>query len=169
MSGICMRGLRLAVYGVVLGGTVLMAQSPADAPPSQFAFVSGDDLAARAKVDIAKAPDFSATAVKNNAEYRVNMVHRGKADNALAHKGYHEMHYILDGSGIVVLGGKLVKTPDGKTVIEGGEEHPVKKGDVIIVPDGTPHWYKQVNGSITYLEGRFIAPGGVEAGMAKPH
>jgi mannose-6-phosphate isomerase-like protein (cupin superfamily) len=168
MSGSVMRGARAAIYGIVLGGSVLMAQSPADAPTSQFAFAAGDDLMTRAKVDIAKAPDFSATAVKNNAEYRVNMVHRGKADNALAHKGYHEMHYIIDGSGIVVLGGKLVKTADGKTVIEGGEEHHVKKGDVIIVPDGTPHWYKQVDGSITYLEGRFIAPGGVEAGLNKP-
>ena len=169
MSVRLMRGLRVAIYGVVLGGSVLLAQSPADAPPSQFAFASGDDLMARAKKDIAAHPDFSATAVKNNAEYRVNMVHRGKPDNALAHKGYHEMHYIVDGSGIVVLGGTLLKTPDGKTVIQGGEEHHVKKGDVIIVPDGTPHWYKQVDSSITYLEGRFIAPGGVEAGLAKPH
>ena len=32
------------------------------------------------------------------------------------------------------------------------------KGDVIIVPPNTPHWYQDVEGTITYLEVRFVAP-----------
>jgi quercetin dioxygenase-like cupin family protein len=27
--------------------------------------------------------------------------------------------------------------------------------DVLVIPAGTPHWYKDVEGSITYLEVRF--------------
>lgn len=34
----------------------------------------------------------------------------------------------------------------------------VTKGDVIIVPAGSPHWYSQVDGAITYLEVRWLAP-----------
>jgi hypothetical protein len=29
---------------------------------------------------------------------------------------------------------------------------------VIVVPADTPHWYRDVEGSITYLEVRFLAP-----------
>jgi quercetin dioxygenase-like cupin family protein len=31
----------------------------------------------------------------------------------------------------------------------------VAKGDVVVIPAGTPHWYKDVDGSVTYLEVRF--------------
>ena len=29
------------------------------------------------------------------------------------------------------------------------------KGDVVFIPAGTPHWYKDVEESVTYLEVRF--------------
>jgi mannose-6-phosphate isomerase-like protein (cupin superfamily) len=153
---------RLAAGFLFIAGSVLAAQTATE-PPMQATYASVTDLMARTKADIAAHPDFSATAVKNTPAYRVNVVHRGKPDNALAHKGFHEMHYIMDGSGTLVTGGHLVKTPQGNTIIEGGDERHVQKGDVIIVPDGTPHWYKTIDGSLTYLEGRFIAPSGVLA------
>jgi quercetin dioxygenase-like cupin family protein len=34
----------------------------------------------------------------------------------------------------------------------------VTRGDVIIIPANTPHWYRQVDGAVTYLEVRFVAP-----------
>ncbi len=34
----------------------------------------------------------------------------------------------------------------------------VAKGDVILVPAGTPHWYRDLEGSLTYLEVRFDLP-----------
>jgi quercetin dioxygenase-like cupin family protein len=34
----------------------------------------------------------------------------------------------------------------------------MKKEDVIVIPPDTPHWYKDVEGTITYLEVRFVAP-----------
>ena len=35
----------------------------------------------------------------------------------------------------------------------------VKKGDVDhIVPANSPHWYKDIEGQITYLEVRWLAP-----------
>jgi mannose-6-phosphate isomerase-like protein (cupin superfamily) len=30
----------------------------------------------------------------------------------------------------------------------------VAKGDVIVVPPGTPHWFNAIDGTITYLESR---------------
>jgi quercetin dioxygenase-like cupin family protein len=43
-------------------------------------------------------------------------------------------------------------------VIQDGESRHVVKGDVILIPENTPHWYKDVEGSITYLEVRFNVP-----------
>jgi quercetin dioxygenase-like cupin family protein len=34
----------------------------------------------------------------------------------------------------------------------------VTKGDVIIVPENSAHWYKDIEGQITYLEVRWVAP-----------
>jgi quercetin dioxygenase-like cupin family protein len=34
----------------------------------------------------------------------------------------------------------------------------VAKGDVVIVPPNTPHWYTDIDGSLDAIEVRFIAP-----------
>jgi quercetin dioxygenase-like cupin family protein len=36
------------------------------------------------------------------------------------------------------------------TSIEGGETHHLAKGDVIVVPAGMPHWFKEVPSTISY-------------------
>ena len=75
----------------------------------------------------------------------------------LAHAGNTEVHHIIDGSATVVTGGTVVRSSNG-AAIEGGVSRHVTKGDVILVPADTPHWYKDVEGSITYLEVRFVVP-----------
>jgi mannose-6-phosphate isomerase-like protein (cupin superfamily) len=112
-----------------------------------------------ATADQASAP------VVNSSHYRINIVRRDRPGTAMAHasgpaKG-SELHYIIDGAATVVTGGELVRpqgasaTRAGGVTIEGGESRRVAKGDVIFIPAGTPHWYKEVEGSVTYLEVRF--------------
>jgi quercetin dioxygenase-like cupin family protein len=31
----------------------------------------------------------------------------------------------------------------------------VTKGDAILIPENTPHWYSEIDGAIAYLEVRF--------------
>jgi hypothetical protein len=56
--------------------------------------------------------------------------------------------YVLQGAATIVTGGTLVDPKPTKptqirgTAIEGGEIHRLSKGDVIIVPAGTPHGWK---------------------------
>ena len=86
------------------------------------------------------------------------MAHRGEAAGAISHPDGHEFHYILEGSGTIVTGGKIVPGAGGaNATIEGGETRHVQKGDFILIPKDTPHWYSEVGGSLTYLEGRFKA------------
>jgi quercetin dioxygenase-like cupin family protein len=60
----------------------------------------------------------------------------------------------------VVTGGTIVRAAGGATpaTIGNGVTRHVAKGDVVIIPPNTPHWYKDVEGGITYLEVRFVAP-----------
>jgi|SRR5580658_4129332 mannose-6-phosphate isomerase-like protein (cupin superfamily) len=98
--------------------------------------------------------------IANADHYRINMVYRKTPGVAMTHavdpaKG-SELHYIVDGSATVVTGGKLSGPNAGPTTtIVGGETRRVSKGDVLFLPAGTPHWYKEINGSVTYLEVRF--------------
>jgi mannose-6-phosphate isomerase-like protein (cupin superfamily) len=103
--------------------------------------------------------------IANEDHYRINVVRRSAAGPAMAHtsgpaKG-SEVHYIIDGAATVVTGGTLVRAQGapaggpGNSTIDGGERRRVTKGDVIFIPAGTPHWYKDVEGSVTYLEVRF--------------
>jgi mannose-6-phosphate isomerase-like protein (cupin superfamily) len=34
--------------------------------------------------------------------------------------------------------------------VKGGEAREIRKGDVIVIPHGTPHWFKEVKGPINY-------------------
>lgn len=134
---------------------------PAPPPGAAGIFKANADLQSVLKAAIAKTNDMATSPIASNDQYRVNLVHRPKANGAIAHPGYTELHYIVEGSGTVVTGGKIVRKPGApasEATIEGGESHPVTKGDVIIVPAGSAHMYSAVNGEITYLEVRFQAP-----------
>jgi mannose-6-phosphate isomerase-like protein (cupin superfamily) len=135
---------------------------PAPAPGSAGIYKSDAELTAALKTAIARANgEQSSSPIANTDQYRVNIVHREKPAGALAHAGNTELHYIIEGTGVVVTGGEVVRGAAGSNApatIKGGETHTVKKGDVIIVPAGSGHWYKEVTTPITYLEVRFVAP-----------
>jgi mannose-6-phosphate isomerase-like protein (cupin superfamily) len=134
------------------------AATPAPAPGSAGIFKANADLQAALKKAIAGTNDMATSPIALTDQYRVNIVHRPKPNGAIAHQGNTELHYIIEGSGTVVTGGRIVRKTGAPAAIEGGETHKVVKGDVIIVPAGSAHMYSEVNGEITYLEVRFPAP-----------
>jgi glc operon protein GlcG len=88
--------------------------------------------------------------------YKVHASHRDGAGMAEVHERDTDIVYVLDGSATLVTGGQVV---EGKTTapeeirgasIRGGEARPIAKGDVIIIPNGVPHWFKEVPGPINY-------------------
>jgi mannose-6-phosphate isomerase-like protein (cupin superfamily) len=86
------------------------------------------------------------------APYSVGMEHRIKGQGAAVHEHDAELFYVIDGSGTLVTGGKLVnekRTNDSNlsgTAIQGGVSRTVSKGDWIIVPEGVPHQFPTVQG-----------------------
>jgi len=132
---------------------------PAPAPGSAAIFKAGADLDAAMKKATVSAAGMSSSSVTNNDQYRVSVVHRDKAAGALAHPGNTELLYITEGSGTVVTGGTIVPAAGGKPAsIANGVTQKIAKGDVIIVPAGSAHWFAMVDSPITYLEVRWVAP-----------
>ena len=82
--------------------------------------------------------------------------HRDKAGQVEVHDHETDVIYMVDGDAIFVTGGKMIGGKDSKpgqhlgTNIEGGETHRLTKGDVIVVPAGTPHWFKEVHPTVSY-------------------
>ena len=103
------------------------------------------------------APLMFSTPVASGPKYQANVVRRTKAQGGTAHAEGTEVHQILEGSGTFVSGGSLVRPPQpgAPASIMGGETRHVSKGDVVFVPAGMPHWYKDLDSTITYLEVRF--------------
>lgn len=143
-----------------LAPSVAVAQGPAAPPPgSPATFKSAADLAdvlAKAKVN---PGGMSSSNVTINDEYRVSIVKRDKAAGALAHPGNTELLYIVEGEGTMITGGTLIAAANGKPAsIAAGVSQRFVKGDVFIVPAGSPHWFAAVDKPVTYLEVRWVAP-----------
>jgi glc operon protein GlcG len=105
------------------------------------------------------ADSFSKGAVLLDGTDRNYMVHTSRRDKP----GLAEIHtldtdiiYVLDGTATFVTSGTAVETKEiapneiRGSRIDGGDTRQLAKGDVIIVPNGTPHWFKEVGGTFLY-------------------
>jgi mannose-6-phosphate isomerase-like protein (cupin superfamily) len=131
---------------------------PAPAPGSAGIFRSSVELQSALVASIERGGELASSSIALTDEYRGSLVRRDRPNGAIAHPGNTEMHYIVEGSGIVVTGGTIVRAQGAPARIEGGEAHRVAKGDNVVIPAGSPHMYSQVDSPITYLEWRWVAP-----------
>jgi mannose-6-phosphate isomerase-like protein (cupin superfamily) len=98
--------------------------------------------------------------------YKIHASRREEPGMAEVHVRDTDIIYVLDGTATLVTGGDVV---DGKTVatdeirgarIDGGETQRLQKGDVFVVPNGVPHWFKEIQGPFLYYVVKATAPGG---------
>ena len=88
--------------------------------------------------------------------YMVHASHRDKAGVVEIHEYDTDIVYVLKGSAQLITGG----TPEGaKTIaphefrapnVNGGETRKLVPGDVVIIPNGVPHWFKEVEAPFDY-------------------
>lgn len=99
------------------------------------------------------APDFLVEIMKRTGPGQVE-VHEKETDT----------FYVLDGAATFVTGGTMVggkvTAPNQQrgTDIRGGDVHHLSKGDVIAIPAGIPHWFKEVQQPFTYYVVKIIKP-----------
>jgi glc operon protein GlcG len=91
------------------------------------------------------------------AGYKVHASRRVEPGQAEIHTLDTDVVYVVDGSATLVTGGKAIGTKEitpneiRGSKIEGGEEHHISKGDVIVIPNGVPHQFTAVTGELHYF------------------
>ena len=88
--------------------------------------------------------------------YMVHASHRDKAGVVEIHEFDTDIVYVLKGSAQLITGG----TPVGTNItaphefrapsVDGGETRKLVPGDVVIIPNGVPHWFKEVEAPFDY-------------------
>jgi mannose-6-phosphate isomerase-like protein (cupin superfamily) len=147
-AGVRSGGMKSKVFfGLLAGGlllTILAAEKSDKTPVIQ---IDHETVAAA----FAKGGPLLAT---NN--FKVQAGRRTGPGEVEIHERDTDIFYIMEGSGTFVTGGKPVETKivspgetRGKELI-GGEERHLVKGDIIVIPTGVPHWFKEVNGPLLY-------------------
>jgi len=90
--------------------------------------------------------------------------HREKAGQVEVHDKETDVIYMIEGEATFVTGGTAVglrSTRPGQSIgtdVKGGESHHLTKGDLIVVPAGIPHWFKEVPSSVSYYVVKVIKP-----------
>jgi quercetin dioxygenase-like cupin family protein len=151
--------MRAIVISLVLtiAACAVWAQQPA--PPTKT-YSSAADVAALLAKAKSEHKDGQPTVVEgilHLAPYNANLEYRTSVGPAAVHEHEAELFYVLDGSATLVTGGKLAneKRTNAEnltgTGIEGGNAQAVAKGDVVIVPENTPHWFSAINGAIVLM------------------
>ena len=154
-----MRTVVVVVALVVISGA-LSAQQPA-APAAPKLFASAADVSAMVarakserKADQANfaQPLLQLAPITANLEYRVAV-----PQAASVHEKEAEAFYVVDGAATLVTGGKLKDerrtNADNLTGagVDGGMSRRIAKGDFILVPENTPHWFTDIDRSVTLM------------------
>jgi len=161
-------GVPLTSKGVVIGaigvsGAATAQQDDDIAAAAAAAFeaprpmtTAGDD-----QVHFLAGKDVTAAFAKGaplieTGRYKIHASRRTTPGMGEVHERDTDVIYVLDGTATFVTGGTLV---DAKTVaqdeirgsaISGGETRRLARGDVVVVPNGTPHWFTEVTGTFLY-------------------
>lgn len=158
-------GVPIMVDGQIVGGVGVSGAASA-VQDEELAIAGANSLSvqpmAAAKffdADMVKAAFEKGAVLEDGSDgenYMVHASHRDKAGLAEVHELDTDIIYVLSGTATFVTGGKSVEPKQVApnefrgSAIDGGETRQLKKGDVVIVPKGTPHWFKQVDGAFNY-------------------
>jgi len=137
--------LLLTVFLVAAGALGAAAQSTTTAPsPTTVTYAD-------------QARVLKGGSLTNGPGYTVSVLRRTAAGQVEVHEKETDIFYVVDGEATFVTGGTMIGGKVSRpnqllgTDIQGGETHQLKKGDVMVVPAGVPHWFKQVPQSIQYF------------------
>jgi mannose-6-phosphate isomerase-like protein (cupin superfamily) len=157
------------------------AASPANSLPATY--VSAADI----QGNLSAAPNSATNPLPNirvvdagGYNVAVGVIHRPQTPPGVVavHYKVTEIYHVTDGAATLVTGGTVVnakerpadavsvRLEDGPgasgTAIQGGVTRKIKAGDVVVIPAGVPHWFSEIDGSITYVVVR-VDPGRILA------
>ena len=149
----------MRAIGIILALTLAAAAAMAQQSAVKTFASSADvaELIAKAKRDHKEGQANLVQRILSLAPYNANLEYRTTAAPASVHEREAEMFYVIEGSGTLVTGGKLVEEKRTNaenlsgSAVEGGNSQNVAKGDFIMVPENTPHWFNKVDGALILM------------------
>jgi mannose-6-phosphate isomerase-like protein (cupin superfamily) len=130
-----------------LGLAALLAVSHANA---------GDAVAVLGHEQVDRVFAANGTLVATSA-YKVNASRRDAPGLAEIHAHETDVFYVLQGEATLVTGGRVICPKDTSpgeirgVAIDGGEVHELSPGDVVVIPAGIPHWFRDVRPPFLYF------------------
>ena len=123
------------------------AVNPALAEP--YDEVTGQQLTTQSEVLLkqaeASSSGIASVTLKTYPRHFTMLTVRTKSGGAEQHDHYADIFIVLDGEAIEVTGGTIPNSSSTKpgelrdARVEGGVEHPMRKGDIVHIAPGTPH------------------------------
>jgi glc operon protein GlcG len=170
-------GVPISIGGQVVGAIGVSGAASAQ-QDEELALAGAAAVAGAAEPLLSAAPikRFDARAVTaafaegkpllENSVYKVHASRRTEGGQVEVHDDETDIIYVVDGGATLVTGGTPV---DGKVTgrgqyraarLEGGTSQQVARGDVLVIPAGVPHWFKEVQGPFLYFTVKPIAYAG---------
>lgn len=140
--------MRAIFVGAVLGAAVsagAIELSVRDTASHPLIYASATDVAAALRQIAAGNGDSTVLYLDPYLVRAERRVATGTAPAAASvHKDEAELYYVIEGSATLVTG----RSPDEPS---GGTTQQIGKGDVLIIPENTPHWFSSVAEAISYV------------------
>lgn len=160
-------GVPLTVDGTVVGAIGVSGAASADqdaelADAGASAFAGRGSIAALEQVVQLDGATVDAAFAKGmplleTAHYKIHASRRDAPGKAEVHREETDVIHVLQGSATLVTGGAVVdgtEVAPGETRgarIDGGDTRSLAPGQVVVVPAGVPHWFKDVQGPFLYF------------------
>jgi mannose-6-phosphate isomerase-like protein (cupin superfamily) len=147
-----------ATLALTLAATLPQLSQAADTPPI-VTFMSATEvqqLITRAR-ETRKDEPLIVQPILSLAPYRANLEYRASTGPAAVHTTDAEMFYVIEGSATLTTGGSLREERQQNPTnmqgsgIDGGESRSIGAGDFIIVPEGAPHQFTDIQGELILM------------------
>ncbi len=153
---------RFALCGLALAAACILAVAAAQA--GSVTYLPADKVSAA----FAKGAP-----LVEEGNYKIHASRREAPGQAEVHEKDTDVIYVLDGTATFVTGGTVVESKPTApeelrgASIRGGDTRRLAKGDVVIVPAGTPHWFKDVQAPLLYYVVKVRQEGAAMGGAAR--
>jgi mannose-6-phosphate isomerase-like protein (cupin superfamily) len=139
------------------GGPAAAGPVVPDAPTDKTAFWSNNDIQARWK-DIETRKVINSRLFNGPMDQSVNVRIVLEGDGPLVHPKTADLWIVQAGTATAVTDGQMVGTESGQQTgdvrgksINTATERPVHAGDILYIPPGVPHYFKDIKGFRAFL------------------
>jgi quercetin dioxygenase-like cupin family protein len=139
----------LSILAIGFASTASLFSAEPPPPPKEVVKIEHTDV---------EAAFAQGRPILSNNSYKIQAGRRVAAPGQVeVHEHDTDIFYVQEGTATFVTGGTVEESKTtgageirGKAIV-GGTKHTLQKGDMIVVPAGTPHWFTELSNPFLYL------------------